>query len=147
MEQYGFKGSLRSQMGREEYARRRAKRFGLTMVVLGISVGLYYLGFFGTAEGPLNPARIGSAYKSLGLGKTHLLSGLIGFFLVSLTWNWVYNIVNRIRKRLAVPGSLSLQSRSRDYDRTYRPMRKGVWGHTVWAALFIVLISVMIHLY
>ena len=77
----------------------RLQNFGLTMVVMGASFGLYYLGLFGSVPGPLEPARIGDQLAALGFSDRHLLVTFLVFLVISISWNWLYNAVIRLRGR------------------------------------------------
>ncbi len=79
----------------DELANRQLKNFGISMLVMGLSIGLYYLGFFGSLDGPLHPARIGEKLNRLGFTQIHLLITFIVLFAVTVVWNWVYNLVNQ----------------------------------------------------
>ncbi|HOI96217.1 MAG TPA: hypothetical protein PK250_16045 [Syntrophobacter fumaroxidans] len=72
---------------------RRLKSFGLNMMVMAVSFGLYYLGFFGGVEGPLNMTNIGKTIVGLGFTSNHFQVLLFAFFIIALTWNWVLNLV------------------------------------------------------
>ena len=127
--------------GYPDNARYQLKKFGYNMVALALSIALYYLGFFGTVEGPLNPSILGQHLKSFGFARYHLFFSLFILFVISLTWNWIYNLViklyfhpkytkkNKIKK--AVP----------------EPVKKGKWGHTLWSAMLIILLTVTYHIF
>ncbi len=92
---------LNSSYGTLDYIRFRLRRFGISMIVLAFCLILYYLGFFGNHEGPLNPGRLGQALDARGMDKHHTACLFIALFFLLLTWNWVFNMVSLIRgKRL-----------------------------------------------
>ncbi len=112
--------------------KRQLKRSVLTMLSFAGSIGLYYLGFFGTTDGPLNPEKLGALMANNHVTPTHLLVGLIVLFMISISWNWVYNLINKIRTYFDRCSQ----------DIPYQPVRKGRWAHTLWAAVLIVLVGV-----
>ena len=74
------------------FARSRLHNFGLTMVIMGASFILYYLGLFGTVEGPLTPANIGASLSSLGVTQRHVILMLLALLIGAITWNWIFNL-------------------------------------------------------
>jgi hypothetical protein len=78
---------------RPSYAQRWKVGFGLNMVVMAVSFGLYYLGFFGRVDGPLSMPNIGRALAEMGFTVNSFQAMLVILFIVSLTWNWVLNII------------------------------------------------------
>ena len=127
----------RDKSGYPDNTRHQIRKFGYNMIVLAISIGLYYLGFFGTAEGPLNPSEIGQKLKAAGFNGHHLLFALFVLFVISLTWNWIYNSVLRLHLYLENPNG----------EKTPKPLKKGKWGHTACGALFILILSFAFHMY
>lgn len=111
---------------RTGYVQNRMKNFGLTMVVMGASFGLYYLGFFGGVEGPLQPGRIGERLAAMGFTGRHLLCLFLLLTLVAITWNWLYNAITR--------------------RPTTHAIRKGTLGHFAWIMFLIFSIIVFCHL-
>lgn len=92
---------------RRGYIQNRLQNFGLTMIVMGASFVLYYLGLFGGVAGPLQPERIGDKLAVLGFSNRHLLFICLSFMVIAITWNWMYNAINRFLGRdmtCAVPG-------------------------------------------
>jgi len=84
--------------------RYRITRFGLTIVVMAVCFILYYLGFFGTYDGPLNPGNLGQALDARGVDKAHIAWLFMGMFGLLLTWNWIYNAATLLKgKRLTCP--------------------------------------------
>lgn len=80
-----------SQDGR---VRNRLQSFGLTMVVMGASFILYYLGCFGTVDGPLTPGNLGAALSGLGVTRLHVVIVLLSILIFALSWNWVFNLTS-----------------------------------------------------
>jgi hypothetical protein len=78
---------------RPGYAQRWKVGFGLNMIVMAASFGLYYLGFFGRVEGPLSMANIGRALADIGFTVGSFQAMLVIFFIIALTWNWVLNLI------------------------------------------------------
>ena len=143
MAQYGFKENLRNDMCVEDLARQQLRRFGWSMISLAVCISLYYLGFFGTTEGPMNPARLGMKMAEFGVNRTHVILVLAAIFLVSIAWNWIYNLIGRVRFR---SGDTTREAGANASTKTYQPIKKGVWGHTLWMAVLIVLAGVIIRL-
>jgi hypothetical protein len=67
------------------------------MLVLVICFPLYYLGFFGSVDGPLNPGRIGNSLSGMGVTRTHSMVFFLSLLIMALTWNWIYNLVSYLR--------------------------------------------------
>ena len=76
--------------------RSRLYHFGLTMVVMGASFILYYLGLFGTVDGPLTPANMGAALSGLGVTQRHVIMVLLSVLIFALSWNWVFNLTSAL---------------------------------------------------
>ena len=74
--------------------RNRLYNFGLTMVVMGASFVLYYLGLFGTVDGPLTPANMGAALSGLGVTQRHVIMVLLAILIGALSWNWIFNLTS-----------------------------------------------------
>lgn len=104
---------------RRRFVQTRLQNFGLSMIVMGASFLLYYLGLFGGVEGPLEPARIGDTLASLGVSNHHVLGICLLFMIISLTWNHVYNAFQSIRLR-------------HDTGRQPETIRKGPVSHFLW---------------
>lgn len=103
-------------MPRRGFVQNRLQNFGVTMVVMGASFGLYYLGLFGGVSGPLQPERIGDWLAAMGFSDRRLLVLLLSFMVIAITWNWVYNAFNRLLGR-----------------RDVICVKKGTVSHFVWA--------------
>ena len=76
------------------FIQKRLIRFCFSMLVMVLCFPLYYLGLFGTVEGPLNPARIGESLAGLGVTRTHSMVFFLSFLIMAVTWNWIYNLVS-----------------------------------------------------
>lgn len=83
--------------GRVNPHQRTLRSFGLNMVVMALSFMLYYLGLFGTVEGPLNINSIARTMADAGISFTRddLQIVLITLCVIALTWNWILNMVAR----------------------------------------------------
>ena len=139
---------------KEDFVRHRARRIGTTMVVMGASFALYYLGFFGGVAGPLEPARLGASLAGLGVTQRHVLVILLSILIMAVTWNWIVNLVGLITgARLCCIGSgpgkepcgapvrrernrTGLQyvcvKGHRHTEAHFHPVRKGTISHTIW---------------
>jgi hypothetical protein len=76
------------------FVRSRLHNFGLTMVVMGASFFLYYLGLFGTVDGPLTPANMGTALSGMGVTRHHVIMVLLSILIFAISWNWVFNLTS-----------------------------------------------------
>jgi hypothetical protein len=74
--------------------RNRLYNFGLTMIVMGASFILYYLGLFGTVDGPLTPANMGATLSGLGVTQRHVIIVLLSLLICALSWNWIFNLTS-----------------------------------------------------
>ena len=92
-------GPLRNPSQQRGFIQNRMHNFGLTLVVMGASFALYYLGLFGSVSGPLEPGRIGDSLADLGISDRHVLVICLSLMVLAITWNWIYNAVNRLTKR------------------------------------------------
>ena len=143
------------------YFQQRLKSFSWTMIVMGISFFLYYLGFFGNVEGPLEPARLGKRIAGMGVTKTHIEVIFLSLTMISISWNWIYNLAARLiglrptcTKKTGdeniVCGALATREKIVDKktgriapqyvcehghkrpDAHFHPVKKGTVSHTVW---------------
>jgi hypothetical protein len=78
------------------FLQNRLASFGLTLIVMGASFGLYYLGLFGTVDGPLAPARMGTALAEMGVSQRHVIVMLLTLLIGALTWNWIFNLASML---------------------------------------------------
>jgi hypothetical protein len=78
------------------FVRSRLHNFGLTMVVMGASFFLYYLGLFGTVDGPLTPANMGTALSGMGVTRYHVIMVLLSVLIFAISWNWVFNLTSAL---------------------------------------------------
>jgi hypothetical protein len=101
------------------YIRKRTQSMGLSMVVMGVSFLLYYLGLFGNVDGPLAPETLGKSLAGMGVEKVHMLLFFLSFFIIAMTWNHIFNLVTYIT------GSST------------SPVKKGVVSHTVWVVALV----------
>ncbi len=101
------------------YIRKRTKSMGWSMVVMGGSFFLYYLGLFGNVDGPLTPETLGKFLAGMGVEKVHMLMFFLSFFIIALTWNHIFNLVTYIT------GS------------SVHPVKKGVVSHTIWVVALV----------
>ena len=106
-------------LNKNEYIRKRAQNMGLTMIVMGGSFFLYYLGLFGNVEGPLTPGKIGEFLAGMGVTKVHMSTFFFSFFIIALTWNHIFNLITYIA------------------GASFHSVKKGVAGHTVWVAALV----------
>lgn len=81
--------------GRGNPNQRRLIGFFVNMVVMVLSIMLYYLGLFGTVDGPLNVTNIARVISSAGITTNDVQIILVILFVIALTWNWILNMVAR----------------------------------------------------
>lgn len=137
---------------------------------MSICFPLYYLGFFGSVEGPLHPAQLGETLAGMGVCKTHVLVFFLSFMIFAITWNWIYNLVSLLigsrltcnntndhrapcgapatRKKAAhkktgrvVAQYVCAQGHKRPQAH-FHPVKKGTFSHTLWvlSLLFCIII-------
>jgi hypothetical protein len=142
------------------FIQSRLQNFGLTLVVMGASFALYYLGLFGTQEGPLNPARMGTALNGFGFTSRDFVAVLVVLLFLSVVWNHLYNLLCRLRGRrmtcIAEKGlakkicGAPARRQAKAYvcphghsrnQACFHPLRKGIWAHCLWiaCALFVLI--------
>jgi len=143
------------------FLRNRLQSFGLTLIVMGASFFLYYLGLFGTVDGPLAPARMGSALSSMGVGQRHVIGLPVSLLSAAVSWNWLYNlgrllagqrmtcnhtdkasgevcgaVTRRLRHVSRRSGHTVVEYRCphghRRPEAHFHPVRKGTVSHTIW---------------
>jgi hypothetical protein len=78
------------------FIQKRIIRFCLAMLVMILCFPLYYLGFFGSVDGPLNPSRLGEQLGNIGVTKTRMLIFFISLAAISVSWNWIYNLISML---------------------------------------------------
>ena len=141
------------------------------MLVMILCFPLYYLGLFGSVEGPLNPARIGASLAGMGVTKTHSLVFFLSFLIIAVSWNWIYNMVSlltgsrltcnkldeegkpcgaRVERRKVEQkktGQKGVQyvcaSGHKRPDAHFHPVQKGTFSHTVWVIALIFCVIVL----
>jgi hypothetical protein len=132
--------SYKMRTGCRGFARSRLQNFGLTMVVMGVSFGLYYLGFFGGVEGPLSAERIGDALACLGFSGRHLLAVCLSLTAMALTWNWLYYALRRLWGG-CMPGAGRHASGTQ-----LGVVKKGALGHFLWMMFLVISAIVFYHM-
>ncbi|MEJ2723923.1 MAG: hypothetical protein P8175_04615, partial [Deltaproteobacteria bacterium] len=88
--------TFRKWWNSRSFIQRRMIRLCLSILVMLICFPLYYLGFFGGVEGPLNPSEIGDALARMGVTKTQSMIFFPTLLIVSVSWNWIYNLVSLV---------------------------------------------------
>jgi hypothetical protein len=143
------------------FIQQRMIRMCMSMLVMILCFPLYYLGLFGTVDGPLHPARLGDTLAGMGMTQTHSTTLFLGLLILALTWNLIYNMVClAVGARLTckrtmddggtVCGAAVRRSRSVDRktgqraaqyecthghkraDAHFHPKKKGTASHVVW---------------
>lgn len=152
---------------------KRLIRFCLSMLVMVLCFPLYYLGLFGSVEGPLNPARIGNSLAGMGVTRTHSAVFFITLLVIAVSWNWIFNLVsyvagarltcnkpdgagkpcgarterrNVVHKKTGqkVPQYVCTEGHKRP-EAHFHPVQKGTFSHTLWvmALIFCVIVFFM----
>lgn len=145
----------------QDFLRQRLTHFGLTMIVMCICFALYYLGLFGTVDGPLNPARLGTSLAGIGIAKIHILALFIFLLVIAVIWNWIFNWASLLAgsrltciKKVDNEGDVCGASVSRKKvvhkktgrvitqyvcvsghkkpEARFHPVRKGTLSHSLW---------------
>jgi len=160
MENYGQENRFWRWWNGLSFVHKRLVRMSLSTVVMILCFPLYYLGLFGSVEGPLNPARIGDFLAGMGVTKTHSLVFFLSFLIIAVSWNWIYNIVSLlVGSRLTCkkldeegkPCGARVERRKAEQKKTgqkvtqyvcanghkrpdahFHPVQKGMVSHTVW---------------
>jgi hypothetical protein len=160
MENYGPGNRFWRWWNGLSFVQKRLFRMFASMLVMVLCFPLYYLGLFGSVEGPLNPARIGDSLAGMGVTKTHSLVFFLSFLIISVSWNWIYNIVSLLLgSRLTCnkadeegkPCGARVERRKVEQKKTgqkvaqyvcanghkrpdahFHPVQKGMVSHTIW---------------
>ena len=142
------------------FVQKRLVRMSLSTVVMILCFPLYYLGLFGSVEGPLNPGRIGDSLAGMGVTKTHSFIFFLSLLIIAVSWNWIYNIVSLLLgSRLTCnklddegkPCGARVERRKVEHKKTgqkvaqyvcanghkrpdahFHPVQKGTFSHTIW---------------
>ncbi|MEW6668462.1 MAG: hypothetical protein AB1512_24895 [Thermodesulfobacteriota bacterium] len=88
--------ALRKWWNTRTFLQKRMIRFCLNMSVAILCIPFYHLGLFGTVDGPLHPSRFGEFLAGMGVSRTHSMLFFLSFLIISLCWNWIYNIVSHL---------------------------------------------------
>jgi hypothetical protein len=160
MENYGQGNPFSRWWNGLSFIHKRLVRMCLSTLVMILCFPLYYLGLFGSVEGPLNPARIGDFLAGMGVTKIHSLVFFLSFLIIAVSWNWVYNMVSLLVggrltcKKLdeeGKPCGARVERRKVEQKKTgqkvaqyvcanghkrpdahFHPVQKGMVSHTVW---------------
>jgi len=171
MENYGQGNPFWKWWNKLSFVQKRLFRMFASMMVMILCFPLYYLGLFGSVEGPLNPGRIGDSLAGMGVTKTHSLVFFLSFLIIALTWNWIYNIVSLLLgSRLTCnkldeegkPCGACVERRKvvqkktgqkvaqyvcanghKRPDAHFHPVQKGTFSHTVWVIALIFCVIVL----
>jgi len=144
----------------KDFFRQRLTGFGLSMIAMGVCFPLYYMGLFGGVEGPLSPGRLGEGLAGMGFEKFHVLFIFLSCLLISITWNWLFNLASlligsrmtcsktdakgkacdaQVRRTKVLPKKggnevvqyVCTQGHKRS-EALFHPVKKGVFGHALW---------------
>ena len=169
---YNRESLFRRWWNSRNFLQQRLIRFCLSMLVMVICFPLYYLGFFGTIEGPLNPSQIGEQLAGMGVTRTHSMLLFLSFLIIAVSWNWIYNLASLlVGARLTCKRALSDDAicgapvkRSKTIDKKtgrevpqyicdqghkrpdahFHPVRKGTVSHAIWVMSLVFCIIVFL---
>jgi hypothetical protein len=143
-----------------DFFQKRLVRMGLSFLVMIICFPLYYLGLFGSVQGPLNPSNLGEGLANLGVTRTHSAVFFLTLLILAVSWNWIFNLVS-----IAVGASLTCKKTREDGkscgarverkktvqkktgkivpqyvcsqghklpEADFHPVQKGTFSHTLW---------------
>ncbi|MBW2051838.1 MAG: hypothetical protein JRI85_06295 [Deltaproteobacteria bacterium] len=156
-----FDQSLPAGLNNKNYVRKRLSNFSFTMIIMGISFILYYLGLFGNEAGPLQPEQLGENLAALGVSKIHIFLFFLSVFIITIVWNWMFNLIcllvglrltctKKVNNESAVCGASVKRKKavhkktgviitryvcSHGHERsqvTFNQVKKGSVGHTLW---------------
>jgi hypothetical protein len=142
------------------FIQKRMIRFCMSMIVFVLCLPLYHLGFFGSVDGPLHPARIGQSLAGMGVTKTHSAVFFLSLLIIAVSWNWIFNLVTYLmgarltctkpdeeggvcgarteRRKVVqkktgqtVPQYVCPNGHKRP-DAHFHPLQKGTVSHTIW---------------
>ncbi|MBN1104425.1 MAG: hypothetical protein JXL84_13490 [Deltaproteobacteria bacterium] len=160
LQSYGGESPFRKWWNSLSFIQKRLIRLGMSMIVMAICLPLYYLGLFGSVDGPLNPSRIGESLAGMGLSRTHSAVFFLAILIVSISWNWIFNLVSYLmgarltctkpdeqggvcgaraeRRKVVqkktgqvVPQYVCSNGHKRP-DAHFHPFQKGTVSHTIW---------------
>jgi hypothetical protein len=139
--------------------------FGWTMIVMGASFGLYYLGLFGSVDGPLRPEHIGDQLAAVGFTRPHLLLLLVSLLGIAVVWNWLFNAICRLLglrltcacrmeasdgfcpapvRRVRRGHYVCAEGHTRPNGR-FHALKKGTVAHFIWM-MFLIFGAIVVHL-
>lgn len=163
--QLSYASPLKRWWDSRNFIQRRLIRFCLSMLVMVLCFPLYYLGLFGTVEGPLNPANIGDTLAGMGVTQKHAMVLFLSFMMIAVSWNWIYNLVSMLmgsrlscsrtgpggqpctavvsRKRIVDPKSgrnvfqYTCTKGHKRREAHFHPVKKGTISHCLWLISFV----------
>jgi hypothetical protein len=148
-----------------DFLQKRLVRMGVSFLVMILCFPLYYLGFFGTVEGPLHPSNLGEGLASLGVTRIHSTVFFLTMLIIAVSWNWLFNLVS-----LAIGARLTCKKTGEDgkpcgarverkkavqkktgktvpqyicshghklSEADFHPVQKGTFSHTLWVMALI----------
>lgn len=158
--QYKHESPFRKWWNSRTFLQKRMLRFCMSMIVFILCLPLYHLGFFGSVDGPLHPARIGESLAGMGVTRTHSTVFFLSLLIIALSWNWVFNLIGYLTgSRLTcnksdeegMPCGARVERRNIVYKKTgqvvrqyvcqkghkrpdahFHPFQKSTAAHTIW---------------
>ena len=152
---------FRQWWNNRNFVQQRLIRFCLSMLVMIVCFPLYYLGLFGSVEGPLNPDRIGVAFAGVGVTQAHGMVCFLSLLIFAVSWNWIFNAASyavgsrlTCNRKMDTDGTVCgapvkrekvLQKKTGHVtvryacseghlrqDAHFHPVKKGAVSHTLW---------------
>jgi hypothetical protein len=143
------------------FVQQRLIRFCLSMLTMVVCFPLYYLGLFGSVEGPLNAASIGETFAGMGVTQAHGMVFFLSLLMIAVSWNWIFNAVSyamgsrlTCNRKMDTDGTVCgapvkrekvLQKKTGHVtvryacseghlrqDAHFHPVKKGTFSHTLW---------------
>ena len=171
--EYKNESPLRRWWNSLDFLQKRLVRMGVSFLVMILCFPLYYLGFFGTVEGPLHPSNIGEGLANLGVTRTHSAIFFLSLLTIAVSWNWIFNLVSigmgarltckktgedgkpcgaRVERKKVfqkktsktVPQYICIHGHKLP-EANFHPVQKGTFSHTLWvmALVFCVIVFFM----
>ncbi|MEW6674096.1 MAG: hypothetical protein AB1427_20575 [Thermodesulfobacteriota bacterium] len=169
---YNRESFFRRWWNSRNFLQQRLIRFCFSMLVMVVCFPLYYLGLFGSVDGPLNPAQIGERLAGMGVTRTHSMLLFLSFLIIAVSWNWIFNLASllagsRLTCKRSLPddticGAPAKRGKAIDKktgrsvpqyictaghkrpDAHFHPVRKGTVSHTLWVMSLVFCIIVFL---
>ncbi|MBN2125180.1 MAG: hypothetical protein JW821_12855 [Deltaproteobacteria bacterium] len=157
-----------------EFLHQRLRGLLASILVMAVCFPLYYLGLFGSVEGPLNPAQMGSGLADAGVSLVHLQWASVLVFVAAVSWNWLFNgvclllgrrftcvqrttgaeglcgapVIRRISRNKGKDGPgkpYECSEGHRAREAHFHPVKKGAFAHTLWVLTLLFCVILFYH--